>query len=67
MGFPLEACRKAVYYTGNTGIDAAMNWIMGHMDDAGVQSRENSHENKSSISLTAPLTLFTSHNVDLLF
>uniref|UniRef100_A0AAQ6A9T3 Ubiquitin carboxyl-terminal hydrolase n=1 Tax=Amphiprion ocellaris TaxID=80972 RepID=A0AAQ6A9T3_AMPOC len=36
MGFPLEACRKAVYYTGNTGIDAAMNWIMGHMDDPGV-------------------------------
>uniref|UniRef100_A0A3B3S9B0 Ubiquitin carboxyl-terminal hydrolase n=1 Tax=Paramormyrops kingsleyae TaxID=1676925 RepID=A0A3B3S9B0_9TELE len=34
MGFPLEACRKAVYYTGNTGIDAAMNWVMGHMDDA---------------------------------
>uniref|UniRef100_A0A8D3CRZ6 Ubiquitin carboxyl-terminal hydrolase n=1 Tax=Scophthalmus maximus TaxID=52904 RepID=A0A8D3CRZ6_SCOMX len=33
MGFPLEACKKAVYYTGNTGIDAAMNWIMGHMDD----------------------------------
>uniref|UniRef100_A0A674CWV4 Ubiquitin carboxyl-terminal hydrolase n=1 Tax=Salmo trutta TaxID=8032 RepID=A0A674CWV4_SALTR len=33
MGFPLEACRKAVYYTGNTGIDAAMNWVMGHMDD----------------------------------
>uniref|UniRef100_A0A8C6KDI3 Ubiquitin carboxyl-terminal hydrolase n=1 Tax=Nothobranchius furzeri TaxID=105023 RepID=A0A8C6KDI3_NOTFU len=36
MGFPLEACRKAVYYTGNTGIDAAMNWIMSHMDDPGV-------------------------------
>uniref|UniRef100_A0A8C7T1K1 Ubiquitin carboxyl-terminal hydrolase n=1 Tax=Oncorhynchus mykiss TaxID=8022 RepID=A0A8C7T1K1_ONCMY len=35
MGFPLEACRKAVYYTGNTGIDAAMNWVMGHMDDPG--------------------------------
>lgn len=35
MGFPLEACKKAVYYTGNTGIDAAMNWVMGHMDDAG--------------------------------
>ncbi|XP_028280205.1 ubiquitin carboxyl-terminal hydrolase 5-like isoform X2 [Parambassis ranga] len=33
MGFPMEACRKAVYYTGNTGIDAAMTWIMGHMDD----------------------------------
>lgn len=36
MGFPLEACKKAVYYTGNTGIDAAMNWVMGHMDDAGT-------------------------------
>ncbi|KAG7457683.1 hypothetical protein MATL_G00229800 [Megalops atlanticus] len=33
MGFPIEACRKAVYCTGNTGIDAAMNWVMGHMDD----------------------------------
>ncbi|KAJ8392917.1 hypothetical protein AAFF_G00071210 [Aldrovandia affinis] len=33
MGFPLEACRKAVYYTGNTGIDAAISWVMGHMDD----------------------------------
>ncbi|KAI9999721.1 hypothetical protein NQD34_011564 [Periophthalmus magnuspinnatus] len=33
MGFPLEACRKAVYYTGNSGIDAAMNWVMTHMDD----------------------------------
>uniref|UniRef100_A0A8C7MKE9 Ubiquitin carboxyl-terminal hydrolase n=1 Tax=Oncorhynchus kisutch TaxID=8019 RepID=A0A8C7MKE9_ONCKI len=38
MGFPLEACRKAVYYTGNTGIDAAMNWVMGHMDDPDFSS-----------------------------
>ncbi|XP_076010710.1 ubiquitin carboxyl-terminal hydrolase 5 [Genypterus blacodes] len=38
MGFPLEACRKAVYYTGNTGIDHAMNWIMGHMDDPDFSS-----------------------------
>uniref|UniRef100_A0A8C7ZED1 Ubiquitin carboxyl-terminal hydrolase n=1 Tax=Oryzias sinensis TaxID=183150 RepID=A0A8C7ZED1_9TELE len=39
MGFPLEACRKAVYYTGNTGIDSAMNWIMGHMDDSVIMIR----------------------------
>lgn len=38
MGFPPEACRKAVYYTGNTGIDSAMNWLMGHIDDPGVPS-----------------------------
>lgn len=35
MGFPLEACRKAVYYTGNTGIDSAMNWVMVHIGDPG--------------------------------
>ena len=40
MGFPLEACRKAVYYTGNTGIDASMNWIMGHMDDPGMRKED---------------------------
>lgn len=33
MGFPWEACRKAVHYTGNTGSEAAMNWIMEHMSD----------------------------------
>ncbi|XP_041125466.1 ubiquitin carboxyl-terminal hydrolase 5 isoform X1 [Polyodon spathula] len=33
MGFPVEACRKAVFYTGNTGVEAAMNWVMTHMDD----------------------------------
>uniref|UniRef100_A0A8C0H4G0 Ubiquitin carboxyl-terminal hydrolase n=1 Tax=Chelonoidis abingdonii TaxID=106734 RepID=A0A8C0H4G0_CHEAB len=33
MGFPMDACRKAVYYTGNSGAEAAMNWIMSHMDD----------------------------------
>ncbi|KAJ1122418.1 hypothetical protein NDU88_000905 [Pleurodeles waltl] len=33
MGFPMEACRKAVYYTGNSGVEAAMNWVMSHMDD----------------------------------
>lgn len=35
MGFPMDACRKAVYYTGNSGVEAAMNWVMSHMDDPG--------------------------------
>ncbi|MPC16386.1 Ubiquitin carboxyl-terminal hydrolase 5 [Portunus trituberculatus] len=34
MGFPWEACRKAVHYTGNTGSESAMNWVMEHMGDA---------------------------------
>ncbi|XP_043846709.1 ubiquitin carboxyl-terminal hydrolase 13 isoform X1 [Dromiciops gliroides] len=33
MGFPLEACRKAVYYTGNMGSEVAFNWIIGHMEE----------------------------------
>uniref|UniRef100_A0A8C1WG12 ubiquitinyl hydrolase 1 n=1 Tax=Cyprinus carpio TaxID=7962 RepID=A0A8C1WG12_CYPCA len=30
MGFPLEACRKAVYYTGNMGAEMAFNWIINN-------------------------------------
>lgn len=37
MGFPMDACRKAVYYTGNSGVEAAMNWVMSHMDDPGMK------------------------------
>ncbi|KAM8953716.1 ubiquitin carboxyl-terminal hydrolase 13 isoform 2-T2 [Pelodytes ibericus] len=33
MGFPLEACRKAVYYTGNLGAEVAFNWIITHMEE----------------------------------
>nr|XP_045604809.1 ubiquitin carboxyl-terminal hydrolase 5-like [Procambarus clarkii] len=33
MGFPWEACRKAVHLTGNNGTEAAMNWVMEHMSD----------------------------------
>lgn len=35
MGFPLEACRKAVYFTGNTGAEVAFNWIIVHMEEPG--------------------------------
>lgn len=43
MGFPLEACRKAVYYTGNMGPEMAFNWIIAHMEEPGEPaSRHNS-------------------------
>ena len=35
MGFPVNGCRRAVYSTGNTGIEAAMNWIFDHQTDPG--------------------------------
>lgn len=33
MGFPVEACKKAVFFTKNTGLEAATNWIMMHIAD----------------------------------
>lgn len=34
MGFTLEACKKAVYFTNNAGTEPATNWIMQHLTDA---------------------------------
>jgi ubiquitin carboxyl-terminal hydrolase 5/13 len=36
MGFPKPRCEKALYNTGNTDADAAMNWLFGHMDDPDI-------------------------------
>jgi len=33
MGFPFEGCRRAVYYTKSSGVEAAMAWVMDHMAD----------------------------------
>lgn len=33
MGFSANACRRAIHNTGNTGIEAAMNWIFEHQSD----------------------------------
>ncbi|KAI1882626.1 hypothetical protein AGOR_G00236820 [Albula goreensis] len=33
MGFPMEACRKAVYYTGSMGTEMAFSWIIAHMEE----------------------------------
>jgi len=36
MGFSRNRCERALVATGNSGADAAMNWIFEHMDDADV-------------------------------
>ncbi|KAF7269329.1 hypothetical protein GWI33_017650 [Rhynchophorus ferrugineus] len=33
MGFPLESCKRALYQTGNSGVETAMAWIMEHISD----------------------------------
>nr|XP_023023126.1 ubiquitin carboxyl-terminal hydrolase 5 isoform X2 [Leptinotarsa decemlineata] len=34
MGFPPEACKRAVYHSGNSGMEAATAWIMEHIADS---------------------------------
>jgi len=33
MGFGLDGCKRAVYNTNNSGVEAAMAWVMDHMAD----------------------------------
>ncbi|RMZ92386.1 hypothetical protein DV736_g394, partial [Chaetothyriales sp. CBS 134916] len=35
MGFPAERCEKALRLTGNSDVEAAMQWLFTHMDDDG--------------------------------
>lgn len=38
MGFPRVRCEKAIVHTSNSGLDAAMQWLLSHMDDPGIDS-----------------------------
>ena len=42
MGFPIEGCKKAIFHTGNLGLEAAVSWIMEHMGDTGRKSGHKS-------------------------
>ncbi|KAL5332159.1 hypothetical protein BJX70DRAFT_384968 [Aspergillus crustosus] len=36
MGFPQVRCEKALYSTGNSDLEAAMNWLLSHMEDPDI-------------------------------
>lgn len=38
MGFPAEACKKAIFFTKNSGLEPATNWIMQHIADEDFSS-----------------------------
>lgn len=38
MGFPRIRCVKAAVNTSNTGLDAAMQWLLSHMDDSDIDA-----------------------------
>ena len=74
MGFPFEACRKAVFHTKNSGVEPAMNWVMDHMSDPGILLHIKSfsifqlthytwvhaYVNVNSLDFAAPLVLSAS-------
>ena len=36
MGFPPVRCQKALLATGNSGAEAAMEWLFNHLEDPGT-------------------------------
>lgn len=34
MGFPSEACKRAIFFTKNQGLNDASNWLMEHISDS---------------------------------
>ncbi|KAL4947751.1 hypothetical protein BDW69DRAFT_177823 [Aspergillus filifer] len=41
MGFPQIRCGKALLATGNSDVEAAMNWLLSHMDDPDIDEPSN--------------------------
>lgn len=46
MGFPRTRCEKAIVNTSNTGLDAAMQWLLSHMDDPGKAYANSSKDTR---------------------
>lgn len=50
MGFSTEACKKAAFHTNNAGVEAAMNWMMEHLEDPDLNQPFVNPSNKSAAS-----------------
>jgi ubiquitin carboxyl-terminal hydrolase 5/13 len=33
IGFPIQACKRALYFTENRGLEPATQWLMEHISD----------------------------------
>lgn len=38
MGFPPEACKRAIFFTKNKSLNDATNWLMEHISDPDFSS-----------------------------
>ncbi|XP_065200121.1 ubiquitin carboxyl-terminal hydrolase 5 isoform X1 [Planococcus citri] len=36
MGFPIDACKRALHFTKNENLENATNWLMEHIDDPSI-------------------------------
>lgn len=41
MGFPQVRCERALYSTGNSDLEAAMNWLLSHLEDPEIDEPIN--------------------------
>lgn len=48
MGFSHLQCQKAAINTSNTGVEAAMNWLLSHMDDPDINNPTSKQAKSSS-------------------
>jgi len=54
MGFPEARCAKALYNTGNSDADAAMDWLFAHMEDPSIDEPLNLESSSSTSVLLDP-------------
>eukprot|EP00002_Diphylleia_rotans_P021157 TRINITY_DN411_c0_g1_i1.p1 TRINITY_DN411_c0_g1~~TRINITY_DN411_c0_g1_i1.p1 ORF type:complete len:759 (-),score=138.54 TRINITY_DN411_c0_g1_i1:202-2478(-) len=54
MGFPEVRSRKALIATGDDSLEAAMNWLLEHMDDPDIDNPMPSAERSSSSTQAFP-------------
>ncbi|KAK9369786.1 hypothetical protein V1509DRAFT_619108 [Lipomyces kononenkoae] len=52
MGFPSARCEKALYNTGNSDPDTAMNWLFQHMEDPDIDDPLNTGKAGSDVNIS---------------
>jgi len=52
MGFSREGCKRAVHNTKNSGVDAAMAWVMEHMNDPDFSQPFNVGSKKKEVVIS---------------
>jgi uncharacterized UBP type Zn finger protein len=57
MGFSTEGCKRALINTGNSDIEAAMNWVFEHQSDPDFDTPYQAPNKKARVE-TPPVSYF---------